>query len=182
MPHTTPPTRPRVLLAALAAAAALTATGCTASPPAPAAAPTNPPATTATTATGAGDAGAVLPGAGSSPTWDTTSAAEAATAADRSVADYIRKDLDPDTWYRQLAPHLTPEAADAYRYTDPALVPGHFLTGGLPDAAPDGGSGFLARVPVSTDGGVITARLVRVAAGAPWQVTHFDLPTSGAGG
>lgn len=130
----------------------------------------------------AGDAGAALPGAGSSPTWNDRAAADAVTTATQAVDAYIRKDLDPVAWYAHLAPHLTPEAATAYLGTDPALVPGSILAQGTTAATPDAGSAFLARVPVATDAGVITALLVRAGAGAPWRVSHFDLPAGGGAG
>lgn len=156
------------VLAPLALTLALA--GCTGGPAA-----THPPAPSSVA--GAGDAGAVLPTAEASPTWDDHAAAAADVAADTAVAAYLDKS-DPAGWFARLTPHLTAAAVDAYSYTDPSLVPGtRLLTATGPgQAVAIGGSGYLAAVPVRTDAGIITARLVRTGAGAPWLVDHFDLP------
>lgn len=158
-------------LCAAVVLAALALTGCTGSP----ATSSSPPPAAASS--GPGDAGAALPTAEASPTWDDQAAAAADVAADTAVTAYLDK-TDPAGWFARLTPHLTPAAVDAYSYTDPTQVPGtRLLTATGPgQAVAIGGSGYLAAVPVRTDAGIITARLVRTGAGAPWLVDHFDLP------
>jgi hypothetical protein len=124
-----------------------------------------------------GDTAAQLPSAASSPTWNDTDAAAAATVAARAMTAFVRSDLDPDTWRAQLQPFFTPGGWDSYSYVDPDTVPAAKVTG-----SPAGyevreqGSPFLAEVAVPTDIGAYRVLLSREAAGTPWLVEQLTPP------
>ncbi|MFC3690350.1 hypothetical protein [Aquipuribacter hungaricus] len=110
------------------------------------------------------------------PVWDEQARADAAAAAATAVTAYAA-DLDPDSWWRGLAPLLTPTGQTAYAEADPRNVPAGALTG--PPVVPtDTPSTFLVQVDVPTDVGPYGVLLARTAAGQPWLVERFLPPVS----
>lgn len=121
-----------------------------------------------------GDIHANLPAAGESPTWDEQASADARTAAIAALKAWLRKDLPVAQWERELRPHLTPGAQEAYVYTDPAVVPGTEL--GPHDTVREGVSPYLATVAIETDAGDYALDLQRLDGGSPWLVDRIHLP------
>lgn len=100
----------------------------------------------------------------------TDSPLRAATGALAAFADHS---TDADTWWRRLAPHLSPAARTAYARTDPALVPVHRLTG--PPHLEPSTTAALATVTEDTDAGRYTVLLSLTDAGG-WQVERLTPP------
>jgi hypothetical protein len=108
------------------------------------------------------------------PTQDAASSAAAVDLAHRAMAAFARPTVDPDTWFTDLAPLLTPAGRSAYVGTDPAEVPAHAVTGpGLTEESP---SVFLAYVVVPTDVGDYRLLLSRESGTAGWLVETITAP------
>jgi hypothetical protein len=97
------------------------------------------------------------------------SAVEQATAA---VTAFARPGVDPETWWAELAPLLSPAALEAYSGTDPAEVPAREVTG--PAWPGESASSYLATVFVPTDAGEYAVLLVREGGDAPWLVERIS--------
>jgi hypothetical protein len=157
----------RRLTAAAALAAALVLGGCgsgadRAQPaPEPTAAPT----------TGPGDAHVDLPTPLPVPVDDADSQQAALDAASAALTVFARPDADPEQWWAELSPLLSPTAAVAYEGTSPEQVPASAVTG-LPRPTP-AVSPYLSTVLVPTDAGEYAVLLVREGAGSPWLVERI---------
>lgn len=112
------------------------------------------------------------------PEWDEQSHDSAVAAAKQALSAFARPDLDYDTWWADLEPLLTPQAAEDYAYVDPANIPvreiageGHLL---------DETSAYLATVQIPTDNGRYSVVMTRKSGGAPWLVSRLT-PVDQAG-
>lgn len=164
----------------LAAGVALAVGGCSGDQPAPA----DPPAATSGSiraqeppaVQGPSDQDEERPAAAPAPTWDEAARAGALAAATTAVTAFARPRADPQTWWADLAPLLTPAAAAAYAGTDPRNVPARSVTG---DAVlVDDASAYLVGVQVPTDVGACTVLLSREGQGSPWLVEQLVPPES----
>jgi hypothetical protein len=156
----------RRLVAAAVAAACVAGLGACASPPGPTsttAAPQQPPGAAAGRP-GPSAPDSLVPG-------DETRVRSAAVAA---VTDFVARTRSYGDWWGAFAPHLTPEARQAFEFTDPASIPATAVTDdGVLSAAPDGTS---AAVLVGTDVGQYRVELVRQSVDAPWLVDRLSPP------
>lgn len=79
-----------------------------------------------------------------------------------------------DAWWSAFSKHLSPTAAQAFEYTDPAVIPATKVTdAGQVAAYPDGTS---ATVLVATDIGQYRVQLIRETSEHPWFVERIDPP------
>ncbi|WP_170963578.1 hypothetical protein [Cellulosimicrobium cellulans] len=100
--------------------------------------------------------------------------AGARSAAVDALSDFVARERSYDDWWRAFAPHLTPEARQAFEFTDPAAIPAASVTDdGTLSAAPDGTS---VSVLVGTDVGQYRVELVRQSVDAPWLVDRLTPP------
>ena len=83
---------------------------------------------------------------------------------------------DADSWWADLEPALSAQAAADYAGTDPAAVPARAVTGTA--VLVDDSSAYLASVEVPTDAGAYEVLLSRAGAGAPWLVERLTPPTT----
>lgn len=113
----------------------------------------------------------VTPGAHAAPEWDDESRQGAIDAAVTAMVAFARPDADFESWWAQLEPLLTAEAAQDYAYVDPATVPARTVNGS--GMIVDDTSAYLARVAVPTDAGIYTVIVTRTDADAPWLVSRF---------
>ncbi|QHO90076.1 hypothetical protein CWT12_00220 [Actinomyces sp. 432] len=98
--------------------------------------------------------------------WDDASREAAIDAAEAALEAFAHPELDYDTWWAGLDPHLTQEAAEVYVYVDPANIPVHELTGSgsiIEDA-----SAYVATVKIPTDAGRYDVLVIRTSGSAPW--------------
>ncbi|CED90071.1 hypothetical protein [Actinomyces succiniciruminis] len=103
--------------------------------------------------------------------WDEESRAAAIAAAEAALEAFAHPELDYDTWWAGLDPHLTQEAAEAYVYVDPANIPVHELTGSgtiIEDA-----SAYVATVKIPTDAGRYDVLVIRTSGSAPWLASRI---------
>ena len=105
------------------------------------------------------------------PEWDEASRVAVVDAAEAAMTAFARPDLDYDTWWAGVEPLLTPEAAEAYAYVDPANIPVREVTGG--GVIVNGASAYVATVEVPTDAGRYQLVLNRKNADAPWLVSRI---------
>ena len=119
----------------------------------------------------AGDADAQLPPPPPHPTDDPGSQQSALDTATAAVTAFARPDVSAEQWWAELAPMLTPTAAEAYAGTDPAEVPARAVTG--PAVLGPSPTSYLATVVVPTDAGEYAVLLSREGAGAPWLVERI---------
>lgn len=110
------------------------------------------------------------------PTWDAQSQASAAEAGARVMRAFARRELDAALWWAQLQPLLTPTAAVAYEFTDPASVPVHAVTAAPTEVTSS--SPYLAQVTVPTDVGPYILLLAREGAGEPWLAERITPPST----
>lgn len=110
------------------------------------------------------------------PTWDEASRASAEAAAVVVMTAFARPQLDYDTWWADLGPLLTQQAAVDYAYVDPANVPASAVTGTA--TIVDDTSAYVARVEVPTDVGTYAVTLTRTDATAPWLTSRIAPPES----
>lgn len=110
-------------------------------------------------------------------TWTDDVRATALEEAVAAVAAFAQPDLDYDTWWEQVEPHLSLQAQVVYNTVDPRLVPVRAVTG-----APvliDESSTLLTEVHVPTDAGPYVVLLVRADGNAPWlaeQIRPLEQP------
>lgn len=114
------------------------------------------------------------PESSSSPTWNRAGRTSAASVASRAIKLYVRQDVSATTWWNDLEPLLTPNAAQAYEGTDPTWGPKVNVTG--PGKVLEGGSAYLARVHFRTNHGTYLVLLSRSSATDPWLVERFTPP------
>ena len=106
-------------------------------------------------------------------TWDAAAGPAAAATAEAAMRLFARRDVPAAQWWTELAPLLSPAAAQPYRHTDPARVPATQITGTtkvLTSSVP-----AVARVSVPTNAGVYLVILSRNETGG-WQVERFTPP------
>ena len=123
---------------------------------------------------GPNDVDADLPDPLAYPSDDTASRAAAVTAAEATMAAFLRVDLDADTWLTGLSEHLSPTARAAYVGTNPLEVPARTLTG--PAVYEPSTSAYLATVVIPTDVGDYRLLLSREGQGAPWLTETLTPP------
>jgi hypothetical protein len=151
---------------AIAIAAAIALTGCVPQPststePTPQATTPTPTASTSSPAP-VHDDGEVTAVDEASP----ESQRDAARAAEAAVAALARRDLDYQTWWTQLLPHLSQQAGVAYEGTDPTQIPVHAVTG--PGTVLPGSTELSLIVQIPTDVGLYNVTLTRANTSAPW--------------
>lgn len=105
------------------------------------------------------------------PEWDETSRQSVVAAAETAMRAFARPDLDYETWWAELEPLLTPQAAEDYAYVDPANIPVREVTG--QGTIIDDTSAYVAQVEVPTDAGRYWLILNRQDADAPWLVSRI---------
>lgn len=163
------------------AVALLALTACTPQPPAPNPAATPPPATLSPAPYGVPeqDDG---PGPGDpektrtpavAPTADVDRTDASATAV-KAMTLFARRTVPAQQWIDELAVYMTPQAAQDYRYVDPANVPPTSITGPAKVVPTD--SAWLARVQVPTDVGAYLVILSRTEEDPAWRVARFTPP------
>ncbi|MGF1661008.1 MAG: hypothetical protein ACFCVG_00805 [Kineosporiaceae bacterium] len=108
------------------------------------------------------------------PTWGAEDCTLAAAFAASAMAAFTNSDIDPRTWWEELAAWLTPTAQVAYAGTDPSRVPASAVTG--TPACSETASPYLASVEVPTDAGLYTVLLVRDGASTEWHVERLTPP------
>lgn len=108
------------------------------------------------------------------PSWDAESRQSAVDAATAAMRAFARPGLDAKTWWAELEPHLTDQAAQDYAYVDPAAVPARKVTGRA--QLVDDTSAYVAVVEVPTNIGAYRLILSRQDAGDPWGVDRFTPP------
>lgn len=108
------------------------------------------------------------------PTWDQPSRTAAADAATTAMTAFARPSLDYATWWGELEPLLSADAAQDYAYVDPANIPATQVTG--PATLADETSAYVARVIVPTDVGDYVVVLSRSDGAAAWLVTRLTPP------
>jgi hypothetical protein len=106
------------------------------------------------------------------PTDDPASRRSAVEQATAAVTAFARPGVDPETWWAELAPLLSPAALEAYSGTDPAKVPARAVTGAAWPG--ESASNYLATVFVPTDAGEYAVLLVREGGDAPWLVERLS--------
>ncbi len=109
-----------------------------------------------------------------SATWDKTSTESATEVADEAMRLFVRRDVSPETWWRDLEPMMTAAAAQAYDGTDPASGAPVKITG--KPAPVEGGSAYLARIHIPTNQGTYMVLLSRASNDEPWLVERFTPP------
>jgi hypothetical protein len=94
---------------------------------------------------------------------ETAVQAEAATqAAVDAFKAWARPTLDYDTWWAELKPHLSPEAEEAYAYTDPRNIPKIDVTGEPTLGAEEhDGRGTILTVTLPTSVGTFGVQMIR---------------------
>lgn len=112
------------------------------------------------------------------PQWDDASRAAVVEAAESALRAFARPDLDYDTWWAELEPLLTAQAAEDYAYVDPANIPIRQLTG--PGVIIDDTSAYVATIEVPSDVGRYHVVLTRKDAAAPWLASRIT-PVEQAG-
>lgn len=91
---------------------------------------------------------------------------------------FARRDIDADTWYNELVPYLTIQAALDYKNTDPANVPPTAVTGEA--RLTPASSEQVARVSVPTNAGVYLVILSRNPDLPDWRADRI-MPPEGYG-
>lgn len=112
------------------------------------------------------------------PEWDEESRQSAVAAGDAALRAFARPDLDYDTWWAEVEPLLTPQAAEDYAYVDPANIPVREVTG--EGRIVDDVSAYVATVEIPSDQGRYHIVLTRKNADAPWLVSRLT-PVDQAG-
>lgn len=157
--------------AALLGAALLTGCAATAADP-PAAAPTSSATSSPSSTSSAPPPADHIENATPFPS---TAPDGARTAADLSLAAmtaFVDHSLDADRWFTYLAPYLSPQAREAWAYTDPAEIPARQIVG-APTVLSEGP--YLAETQQATDAGVYALLLSRADDGQ-WQVEQITPP------
>ncbi|MBW9207953.1 hypothetical protein KV097_18600 [Mumia sp. zg.B17] len=105
------------------------------------------------------------------PEWDDASRAAVVKAAETALRAFARPTLDHQTWWTQLEPLLTPQAAADYSYVDPANIPALKVTG--PGLIVLDTSAYVATVEIPTSVARYQLILTRKDAGAPWLTSRI---------
>ncbi|MEP7161554.1 MAG: hypothetical protein ABI746_10680 [Dermatophilaceae bacterium] len=119
-----------------------------------------------------GSSGTLRPG--STLVLDEVARAKAATTAVQVMTLFARRTVSADQWWNDLVPLMTPKAAQAYKYTDPANVPPTKVTGAAkvtPASIP-----LVARVGVPTDAGNYLVILSRTDQSPDWLAERITPP------
>lgn len=107
---------------------------------------------------------------------DDASRKAATDAATKAMTLFARREVPAQRWLDDLAPLLTPPAAQAYAGTDPAKVPPAKVTGRA--SITPASVSRLARVAVPTDAGVYLVILSRNATDPRWLIERITPPES----
>jgi len=108
------------------------------------------------------------------PEWDEASRSSVVDAAAVALRAFARPGLDSETWWAELQPLLTQQAAEDYAYVDPANIPVRKVTGA--GKLVDKSSAYVGTVEVPTDVGAYTVILTRKSADAEWKVSRITPP------
>ncbi len=119
-----------------------------------------------------GSTGTLRPG--STLALDEIARAKAETTAVQVMTRFARRTVSADQWWNDLAPLMTPKAAQAYRYTDPANVPPTKVTG--PANVTTASIPLVARVGVPTDAGIYLVILSRTDQSPDWLAERITPP------
>lgn len=171
---THPLARPALLVALLALTACTTPTAPVPAPPTPAVslAPAPYGVPEQDDGPGPGDPEKTRTPA-AAPTADVDRTDAAATAV-KAMTLFARRTVPAQQWIDELAVYMTPQAAQDYRYVDPANVPAAAVTG--PGKVIPTDSAWLARVQVPTDAGAYLVILSRTEEDPRWRVARFTPP------
>ncbi|RRD29002.1 hypothetical protein [Actinomyces bowdenii] len=125
------------------------------------------------------DLGAITPswsGTYLPPTWDQAAEDAAVQRASQTMTAYLAG-TDQETWWRELLPHLAPQARAAYRHTDVTRVPPAAVDGARASliSPTDEAHLLTALVQVPTDKGVFGVVLTRHS-GNDWLTQRIILP------
>jgi len=123
-----------------------------------------------------GSTGTPMPG--STLTLDEASQASAIERGQTVMSLFARRAVEPTQWQADLAPYLTPQAAQAYQYVDPANVPPTKITG--PVTLTPASTPLVARVSVPTDAGVYLVIMARTDESPTWLADRI-MPPEGQG-
>jgi len=123
-----------------------------------------------------GSTGTPLPG--STLVLDEASKAAATDAGVKVMTLFARRAVPASTWWNDLVPVMTGQAAQAYRNVDPANVPATKVTG--PGKVTPASTPQVARVSVPTDAGVYLVILSRTDQDPRWLADRIT-PPEGAG-
>lgn len=118
------------------------------------------------------------------PVWDQASREQAVAAATAAMTAFARppQGSDPQAWWANLAPLLTPPAQATYASVDPAEVPPTRISGPAVLVEPEpGDTAFLATVHVPTDAGRYALLLARTGHDAPWLAEQITPPSELSG-
>lgn len=94
--------------------------------------------------------------------------------ASKAMALFARRNVSADQWLADLVPLMTPQAQQAYRYTDPQNVPPTKVTG--PAKLTPASKAQVARVSVPTDAGVYLVIVARTPDDPTWRVDRLMPP------
>jgi hypothetical protein len=108
------------------------------------------------------------------PTWDPESREAALNVATRAMRAFARPGADAESWWSELEPLLSDQAAHDYAYVDPAAIPARKITGGAKIV--DDASAFVAVVQVPTDVGPYKVTISRQDAADEWRVDRLTPP------
>lgn len=123
-----------------------------------------------------GSTGTPMPG--STLTLDEASQASAIERGQTVMSLFARRAVEATQWQADLAPYLTPQAAQAYQYVDPANVPPTKITG--PVTLTPASTPLVARVSVPTDAGVYLVIMARTDESPTWLADRI-MPPEGQG-
>lgn len=123
-----------------------------------------------------GSTGTPLPG--STLVLDAAAKASAIERGKTVMTLFARRTVSSTQWHADLAPYLTPQAATAYQYVDPANVPPTKITG--PVTLTPASTPLVARVSVPTDAGVYLVIMSRSDESPTWLADRI-MPPEGSG-
>ena len=123
-----------------------------------------------------GSTGTPMPG--STLTLDQASRDNAIERGETVMSLFARREVEATQWQADLAPYLTPQAAQAYQYVDPANVPPTKITG--PVTLTPASTPLVARVSVPTDAGVYLVIMARTDESPTWLADRI-MPPEGQG-
>lgn len=89
---------------------------------------------------------------------------------------FARRDVAAGRWWADLAPYLSAQAAQDYRYTDPASVPPTQLTGTGQLVDLDTSEHLVTIAHLPTDAGLYAVTLSRSAEQPTWTVERITPP------
>jgi hypothetical protein len=174
-------------LAVVIACSAAVLTGCSSTPEPPPSAPSSSvPVTVPSGLTPAptgvpeqhDDGSTGSPKPGSTLALDDAARSSALDRGQKVMELFARRNVTAQQWQADLAPYLTPQAAQAYSHVDPANVPPTKITGKVtltPASTP-----LVARVSVPTDAGVYLVLMSRSDDSPVWLADRI-MPPEGSG-